>query len=129
MKYLGVDWGMNKIGLAYSGGEIASSWCVLNVQKNTLGKITAKLKAIVEKEKFDVIVLGKPEGKMGKVVENAKMHLEKAGMVVFLADETLATQEAQKLAIKMGIGKKKRRQDDAQSAAIILQRYLDEKSE
>lgn len=127
MKYLGVDWGFIKIGLAISEGEIASPWGVVIVQKNSLSKAVAKVVAIAKQEGANQIVIGKPEGEMGKAVEKAAAALQKRDLDVVLTDETLSTREAKKEMLAQGIGKKARRDDNAYAAAIILQRYLDEK--
>ncbi len=126
MKYLGLDWGLHKIGLAVSEGKLASPWCSLNVQKNSFYKKITKIVIIAKEKDIDQIILGKPEGKMGAMVETAAAALRKAGLNVILADETLSTQQAKRLMIEMGIRQKKRREDNAFSAVIILQNYLDE---
>ena len=97
MKYLGVDWGFIKIGLAVSEGEISSPWGVAIVQKNSLGKAVAKIVSIVKKERIDQVVIGK------------------------------STRDAKTVMLEVGMGRKVRKDDNAMAAAIILQRYLDEK--
>ena len=127
MKYLGVDWGFIKIGLCVWEGEISSRWGVAIVQKNSLGKAVAKIVSIVKKERIDQVVIGKPEGKMGEAVEKAAEALRKQGLSVVLADETLSTRDAKTVMLEVGMGRKVRKDDNAMAAAIILQRYLDEK--
>lgn len=125
MRYLGIDWGFKKIGLAISEGEIATPLKTLQV--NGLDDAVTKVISVIEDEIADVIIIGKPEGEMGEMVKNAVKRLKSEGFEVILADETLSTQEAKTLMIEMGLGKKDRKEDNAFSAAIILQRYLDEK--
>lgn len=124
MKYLGVDWGLKKIGLACSEGKLASPLTFITV--NSLSDATQKIKELVKKDDVDLVVMGKPEGKMGKIVDKAAKALQKLGIKVELTDETLSTQEAQKRMIKMGFGQKARKEDNPVAAAIILQRYLDD---
>ena len=51
---------------------------------------------------------------------------DKANLPVIYQDETLSTHDAQDLSIKAGIKRKKRRSlEDAFSAAIILQSYME----
>lgn len=121
MKYLGVDFGLRKIGLAVSEGEIAAPLKILEVSsfKDALEKI--KKEAV----SFDKIIIGKPDGEVGKKVARLILHLKKEGIDVEEWDETLSSQKALDLMIKTGIGKKKRRIYDAYSAALILQDYLD----
>jgi len=56
----------------------------------------------------------------------AKELVKITGLKVDLEDETLSSQDAQALAIKAGISRKKRKKlEHAFSASLILQKYLD----
>lgn len=125
MRYLGIDWGLKKIGVALSEGEIATPLKTLQV--SGLEDAIAKVVETIEDEIADLIVLGQPEGEMGETVKKVSKLLKDEGFEVKLSDETLSTQEAQSLMIEMGLSRKDRKEDNAVSAAIILQRYLDEK--
>lgn len=125
MRYLGIDWGLKKIGLAISEGEIATPLKTISV--NSFEDAITKVISVIEDEIADLIVLGNPEGVMGEMVKKVAKRLKSEGFEVVLADETLSTQEAKTLMIEMGLSKKDRGEDNALSAAIILQRYLDEK--
>lgn len=124
MRYLGIDWGFKKIGLAISEGEIASPLKTVTV--NSFEDALIKVSSVIEDEIADLIILGNPEGKMGQIVKKVAKRLKAEGFDVILADETLSTKAAKTLMMEMGLGKKDRRADNAYSAAIILQRYLDE---
>lgn len=125
MKYLGVDWGLRRIGLALSEGELASPLMSVNIAGLKDG--VEKIRNLVEKEGIGVIVIGQPEGEMGVLTEKARKELSKINVEVAAGDETLSTQIAKKEMINLKVGKKARRDDNAMAAAIILQRYLDEK--
>jgi len=125
MIYLGIDWGLKRVGLSISEGLIASPLVSLNISGLEDG--VNKVMELVKKEGIDVIVIGKPEGEMGRRVDQTVKALTKAGGSVVLADETLSTQNAKKEMIKLGLGKKARQDDNAVAAAIILQNFLDEK--
>ena len=125
MKYLGIDWGLKKIGLAVSEGKLASP--LLNLEINGLKDGVEKITNLVKKENIELVILGKPEGSMGKIVDKTYQAFLKKKINIKLADETLSTKDAQKLMIEMGFGQKARGEDNAIAAAIILQRYLDEK--
>lgn len=127
MKYLGVDWGLNKVGLALSEGEIASPYTTLNIQANSFYKAIAKVVIVAKAKDIKQVLLGQPEGKMGEIVEKVAEVLKKEGFCVELVDETLSTKEAQRVMLQLGVKRKARREDNAVSAAVILQRYLDEK--
>lgn len=123
MKYLGVDFGLKKIGLAVSEGELASPWQIIEV-KNFSDSVEKISKIIVEGN-FQKIVVGLPEGKMGKNVIGFINALKKKGFEVETYDETLSSRKALEVMIEKGIPRKKRHYEDAYSAAEILQNYLD----
>lgn len=125
MRYLGIDWGLKKIGIAVSEGEIATPLETLQV--NGLEDAITKVVGCIEDEIADLIILGAPEGEMGEIVKKVSKRLKSEGFDVVLSDETLSTQEAKGLMIEMGLSQKDRKEDNATAAAIILQRYLDEK--
>lgn len=120
MKYLGIDFGLRRAGLATSEGNIASPWKV--IAGSSLKDLSNKL--IKEAEGFDQLVVGRPEGKMGEVVKKVVKSLRSYGFQVAETDETLSTQQAISQMITLNIPRKKRRVDDAYSASIILQNYL-----
>lgn len=121
MKYLGVDFGLRRVGLARSEGILAAPWKVINgLNFNDLAQKLQK-----EAAAFDKIIVGMPEGKMGKLVKKLVKSLKASDFEVAEADETLSSQMAGSLMIELNIPRKKRVVYDAYSAAIILQNYLD----
>lgn len=123
MKYLGIDFGLRRVGLAASDGILASPLKTLKVKSFT--EAIDKVVETVRKEKFDKIVIGLPEGKMGKTVSGFSNLLKKMGLDVETADETLSSQKAMQQMIELNVPKRDRRISDAYSATIILQSYLD----
>ncbi len=121
MKYLGVDFGLRRIGLATSDGELASPFKV--VEGRGFTDLVEKIKK--EAVGFDKIVVGLPEGKIGQTVLGFVKALKKSGLDVETADETLSSQKAVEAMVELNISKKDRRVIDAVAAAIILQNYLD----
>ncbi len=124
MKYLGIDFGLKRIGLAISEGEIASPLRTLEVKnfKDAINKVLG----VVESEGAGKVVVGLPEGKMGKTVLGFIKALRKSGLDVSEADETLSSQKATEQMIKQNIPRGIRRVNDSSAAAIILQEWLDE---
>ncbi|MDD5415549.1 MAG: Holliday junction resolvase RuvX [Candidatus Daviesbacteria bacterium] len=123
MKYLGIDFGMKRIGLAISEGELASPWQILEVKG--FSETIEKISQIIENGQFQKIIVGLPEGKMGQNVRGFVKALNKMGIEIETMDETLSSKKALQAMIEQGIGVKKRRNEDAFSAAEILQDYLD----
>lgn len=125
VKYLGIDFGLRRIGLAISEGELASPWQILEVKN--FPEAVDKTLSIIKNGEFDKIVIGLPEGKMGQTVLGFVNRLSKTGLDVDTVDETLSSQKAIEQMIAEYVPVKKRRSNDAYSAAIILQYYLDNK--
>lgn len=125
MKYLGIDYGLKKIGLSFSEGTFASPLGVLKV--NSLEEAVNKALGVVQKEGIDEIVIGVAESGENK---NATLNfINKLSQKIFVritkVDETLSSYHARVNMINTGVKKSVRREDDAYSAAEILQEYLD----
>lgn len=125
--FLGIDWGQSKIGLAMSDNEtrMAFAYKVLKNDKDLL----QKLLKIVKENNVEKIVIGKPTHlnksnfsekveKFGELLNN-KLKVE----IVYL-NEMFTTRMAQSNLIEQGI-KDISKNDDAESARIILQEWLD----
>lgn len=125
MKYLGVDFGLRKIGLAISEGEIAIPLKVIHVKSKQEG--VSRLLEIIEKENIDTVVMGVPEsGVRSAILKVASIIKQKVS--VYLIEETLTTQNAKQEMLSLGMKRKKRKlKEDAYSASLILQEYLDSK--
>lgn len=125
MKYLGIDYGRKKIGLSISEGMIAEPLKVIRFEKKE--DALEKVKRVVKAESADVVVVGMSEGEMGgETKEFAKILGERISSEIKFQDETLTTQTAQELSINASIKRKKRKTlEDAYSATIILQNYID----
>lgn len=124
MKYLGIDFGLKRIGLAISEGELASPWQILEV--NNFSDAVGKVTKVIQDGGFEKVVVGLPEGKMGKNVIGFVNALKRLGFEVETADETLSSKKALEAMIRQGVHRKKREEKDAYSAAEILQNYLEE---
>ena len=121
MRYLGIDFGLRRVGLAISEGLLASPYKVLT------GKGFDDLLEQIKKESngFDKLVVGMPEGKIGQTVKGLIKALRKIGLDVEEAEETLSSKKALSRMVELDIPLKKRKVSDDIAAAIILQEYLD----
>lgn len=113
------------MGLAIGVSQIAEPLEVIRFESQK--KAIQKIKKVVKEEGIGDIVVGVSEGKMGQESRRFGEKLrDKVDLPVHYQDETLTTKEAQELSLKAGIKRKKRhRLEDAYSAALILQNYLD----
>lgn len=127
MRYLGIDYGLKKVGLAVSEGQVASPLKVVATSslKDALEKIAHEIK----KENISRVVIGVSDGKMGKITKNFAGELRKRyqdqQVEIIEADETLSSKDAQSLMITLGVSQKERKEEDAYSAMLILQQFLD----
>lgn len=123
MRYLGIDFGLRRVGLAVSEGELTSPWQIIEVKG--FSDAVEKVAKVITEGEFDKIVVGLPEGRMGKNVVGFVNALKKKGFEVETFEETLSSKKALEVMIEQGVKQKKRRHEDAYSAAGILQNYLD----
>lgn len=125
--FLGVDFGMSKIGLAIADEEtrLAFAFDTLKNDNNFL----RNLKEIVACENVKTIVIGmvsheKDEKSAQEKMKFAKMLEKKIGIEVVFQDEMFTTKMAQDN-IKLRGQKNIAKLDDQEAARIILQSWLD----
>ncbi len=133
MRYLGLDLGRKRIGLALSDhtGLIASPIGVIQVQ-NQEQVFTEIIRRVVEYE-VEKLVIGLPiqlNGKEGIEAERARAFaadLEtRLTIPIMFMDERLSSVAAERLLLDAGHKKQKRRANiDATAAALVLQTALD----
>lgn len=134
MKYIGVDYGKARIGVAKSDplGFLATPIGTIH-EKNFRIQLD-KLCEIIEKEKPDKLIFGLPknmDGTEGESAELVREFSEKAsirtGVPYELVDERLSTVSAHNILNDVNMSGSKKRRDvvDTVSAVIILQSYLD----
>ncbi len=114
---------MRRVGLALSEGTLASPLKIIHGQ--SLDDLVLKIGEVIKVEQIDKIIVGKPEGFMGRMADVFADLFKKKGYDVETADETLSTQHAVEAMIEQGVGRNKRRLPDSEAATIILQNYLD----
>lgn len=126
MSILGIDYGDKKIGLAKSVGNLAVPLKILENKGSDF--VFKNIENICAEEQIEQIVVGMPRSHSGrenaqekKVEDFIKNLKELLHIEIIPEDERLSTREAQKLSR----GVKKGKDDDAVSAMLILQSYLD----
>lgn len=125
MKYLGIDYGESKVGLAIGDDEsrLALPYKIL---KNTgWEKLFVDLDDVIRNENIEAIVVGLPlniKAEASQQTENTKRFFERLkelhpDLVIEFHDERFSSQEAQKL--------RPGKQDDDIASMLMLQNYLD----
>ncbi|OHA80070.1 MAG: hypothetical protein A2747_00395 [Candidatus Yonathbacteria bacterium RIFCSPHIGHO2_01_FULL_44_41] len=126
MRYLGIDYGTKRIGIAISdeGGTLAFPYAIL---ENSKGSI-AEIKTVCAHESVEMIIIGESVDYKGqpnivkKEIDKFIVALRKViGVPIMEEREFLSTQQARFYQMK------KKHVDDS-AAAIILQSYLDRKN-
>ena len=127
MRYLGIDYGAKRIGIAVSDdeGRIAFPMgVIMNRGKSALKKIIERAK----KEQAQIIVVGLPMGLDGKETEQTKT-IKLFTATLAQAIEIPVEMENEMFTSRMAVGSgMKGDHVDAASAAIILQSYLDKEN-
>jgi putative Holliday junction resolvase len=120
-KYLGIDWGTKRIGLALADEETS-----LALPYKTVANLAEVLFEIKEEE-IDVVIVGSPKKMSGEAANNkdweffVKQLKEKSGIEIELLDERLSSLAADALS---GEDRDKAGRDEI-AATLILQDYLD----
>lgn len=127
MNYLGVDYGKKKVGLAMSEGQVASPLKVLEV--TSLKDAVNKVSQVIKKEEINRVVVGVPEGGEAKSItrkflNELKNSYKKEVVEIIEYEETLTSADAKRLMIDLNLSRKRRKNEDAYSASIILQNFL-----
>ncbi len=133
MKYLGIDYGEKRIGLAVSDltNTIATSYKYIINNKSKL----ANLNNIVKELNISHIVIGLPlllngqKGGKAVIVEEFAKNLANevgANIEIIFEDERLTTVSAERILLEGDVSRKKRKgKIDALAATLILQKHLD----
>lgn len=123
MRLLAIDFGLKKIGLAFSEGKLAEPLAVVKNQASAVETIAK----ICREHQIKKIVIGLPEGKTAEQIRPFAQSLSRSTRLpVAYHDETLTTREAIAKMVEAGRGRRYRQdKEDAFAAALILQSYLD----
>ncbi len=131
MKILGIDYGKAKIGLAVgeTETELAEPLAVWPSSNLPAGRQVFKFQIsnLIKEYGIEKIVVGIPGGKIEAEIRRFGEELKKqTGLPVEFFDETLSSQDAQKLLIEIQKKRKFRREmEDAFAAAIMLESYME----
>jgi putative holliday junction resolvase len=136
MRILGVDYGTVRIGLAISDptGMLAQGLSVLKRKTDT--QAVADIVQIIQDHDVDEVVVGLPRHMNGSLGEKAQVCqafadeiANASGLPVAMYDERLTTVAAERMLIEADVMRKRRKQViDAVAATLLLQGYLDRKS-
>lgn len=138
MRVLGLDLGSKTLGMAISDylGIIANPIGTYRFSDNDLDSALLEVGRKIKEYSVEKIVLGLPKHMNGDIgiqanycLEFKKMLEENLAIKVTMIDERLTSKMAEQVMIKADISRKKQKKNvDKLAATIILQSYLDSKS-
>lgn len=138
MRVLGVDLGSKRIGIAVSdrSGTIASPLTVLQ-RSGSVARDHQQIAALVREEEAEAVVVGLPLNMNGSTGPSAQAAIKEAkalatvvGVPVHTSDERRTTVSADRAMMEAGMNAVKRRKVvDKVAAAVILQHWLDGRSD
>jgi putative holliday junction resolvase len=136
-RILGIDFGLKRIGLALTDPLLTFSYPYTTILNDN--SLWDNLKSIIAEKKVSKIILGFPPKNNRSDEDITKYVLEfknklstKFGLEVILWDESYTSEMAKQIIVKSVVKKSKRKDKgliDQNSAAIILQEYLDGEKE
>jgi putative holliday junction resolvase len=138
MRYMAIDFGTKRIGLAYSDGSEANTFGAFPLmtihRTKALSQDILKIGEIAAQYEVGAIVVGMPLNEDGTLSETAhKVNdflyslKKRVELPIFLQDEFLSSQEAEEELIAMDVSRKRRREVIDQMAAVqILESFLRE---
>ena len=134
-RYLGIDYGTVRIGLALSDptGTLCSPLPFL--ENKSIRQVVSDLAALVKTHEVIGLVIGLPRNMDGTYGPSAQKVRDFIGQIqseislpIQTIDERLTTAQASKQLIGIGLSHKDlRKKVDSSSACLILQQYLDQK--
>lgn len=134
MRWLGLDYGERRIGVAVSDPLSITAQGVSVIERGgSVKKDLELIQNIIHTYEVNGIVLGLPKNMNGtegaaaeKVRDFGRLLEEKSSLKVIYWDERLSTCSAQRVMIDADISRRKRKAHvDRLAAIIILQNYLD----
>lgn len=126
-KYLAIDYGTKRIGVAISRMWLAEPLMIVPTDS-----AVRRLIAIINDERPDALVVGIADGPMAEAAKVFAKEVSKAanGLPIIEVDETLSSVETHAKVAKSGMSRSRRQQDiDHYAAATFLQDFLDTQKE
>ncbi len=127
MRYLGIDHGGKRIGLAIGEGETRIAMPLETIEADSAEEAARIIALLIKEEGVDEVILGLPvsldgkEGPQAKIARKFGDILERAsGIRVKFEDERRSSKQAETLTKGLDMQSK-----DAVAAMVVLQSYLD----
>ncbi len=137
MKYLAIDFGTKRVGLAISDPDAKLAFPLKTIYKTTRDKLFSEILNVLDEQGVDGIVLGMPHGPVAadgqealivRQVQNFAARLRRrCQLPIYLVDEDFTSRDAEELLRQAGLrGEKLKEVLDQQAAARILEGFIQE---
>ena len=133
MRFLGLDYGSKRIGVALSDPDGTMAFPIETIQVKPDGSHFKDIKTIIDAYQVAKLVVGLPYNMDGSLGDRAREVMQWGGQIeallgipVIFWDERLSTSEAHEMLIGINVkGRKRKSIVDKIAASIILRGYLD----
>ncbi len=130
MKYLGIDFGLKRMGFACSTSDENLSFPLCTYERTTRNAMFDFILDLLEKEEIEAIVIGLPLGLDGQETQTsaqvrnfANSMKRRTSLPIYLINEALSSFEAEELIAHVKYDQKKKILDQA-AASLILSSFL-----
>lgn len=120
MNYLGIDYGLAHLGLAFSDGTLATPLGTIPTSK-----ASQLLPAIIDTHKIDTIIIGRPNKSLKLQFEKLINLLRLENCELVIVDETLSSYDA-RVSLSHTTRSRRKSKEHSAAATIILQSWLDD---
>jgi len=136
MKILCLDIGTKRIGVAISDPMGITAQALSTIRREDDEGVASSIKRLLQEEAVKEVIIGLPlnmDGSRGpqadKAVSFADFLSRKIGIPIKMWDERMSTLQVERIMIKAGTSRQKRkRKIDQLAAQVILQSYLNSRS-
>lgn len=137
MKYLAIDYGLKRVGIAVSDMDGNFSFPRCTLKRETRAAFFAELLALLEEEKAEAIVVGLPlytDGTECLTTVQVRHFVEslkrRTSLPVYWMNEVLSSAAAEHELYDFGMGYREvKKVVDQQAAVLILESFLDQPEE
>ena len=132
MRYLGIDFGLKRVGLALTDPAGTMAFPHRTLVRTTRKQFFEDLLGVIETEKVEGVVLGLPLGLDGQETDTTRQVINfknslarRTPLPIFMVNEALSSFEAEQALSRVGMKKKKQKPVlDQVAAVIILESFL-----
>ncbi|MFA6028143.1 MAG: Holliday junction resolvase RuvX [Patescibacteria group bacterium] len=132
MKYLGLDYGQARVGMALADDETKIALGKGVLEGLSQNKLIVKIKAIVSIEKIDRVIVGLPLNMSGEgtaMTEEVKLFVERLRSHLKVPVQAIDERLTSKMADTLLRDVKGEKKQDQVAAQIILQNFIDQQSQ